>query len=173
MFSQASLNSGKMVLMDHGTLIDHNYGQWFIRWYAGVLNTHTGDVLKLARNVFSSIKLSTKIAGIHWWYMYSCHCAETTAGFNNFIFYDGYRDLISQFQKYQIDVCFTCLEMTADSGNGSNPPYLVQQILSDTAFCPIFFNNYRVFQLVVETLNTKYLKNPISKIVLAMVILCS
>ena len=110
-----------------------NYGQWFIRWYAGVLNTHTGDVLKLARNVFSSIKLSTKIAGIHWWYMYSCHCAETTAGFNNFIFYDGYRDLISQFQKYQIDVCFTCLEMTADSGNGSNPPYLVQQILSDTA----------------------------------------
>ena len=55
MFSQASLNSGKMVLMDHGTLIDHNYGQWFIRWYAGVLNTHTG-------------------------------CAETTAGFNNFIF---------------------------------------------------------------------------------------
>jgi beta-amylase len=108
-----------------------DYGQWFIRWYASVLNTHTGNVLGLARKVFTSTRLSTKIAGIHWWYMYSCHCAETTAGFNNFINYDGYRDLIAQFKAHKVDVCFTCLEMNPDGSAGSNPPYLVQQILTD------------------------------------------
>lgn len=110
-----------------------DYGQWFIRWYAGMLNTHTGAVLSLARKVFTKAKLSTKIAGIHWWYMVSCHCAETTAGFNNFIFYDGYRDLIAQFQAYDVQVCFTCLEMNPDGSAGSNPGYLVQQILTDSS----------------------------------------
>jgi len=115
-----------------------DYGQWFITWYAKQLNTHTGAVLKLARSVFGSLKLSTKIAGIHWWYMNSCHCAETTAGFNNFIFYDGYRDLISQFKSNNVHVCFTCLELTSGQYD-SNPPALVQQIINDAQWAGLDF----------------------------------
>ena len=115
-----------------------SYGRWFIKWYAEKMNQHGGRVLKIARATFPSTRLSTKIAGIHWWYMTSSHCAETTAGFNNFIDYDGYRDLITVFKQYDIQVCFTCLEMTA--GNyGSNPPYLVQQIINDAAWAGLDF----------------------------------
>jgi len=114
------------------------YGRWFIKWYATQLNQHADRVLKAARQVFTGVHLSAKIAGIHWWYMTGCHCAESTAGFNNFYDYDGYRDMLTVFKRYDADVCFTCLEMTA-SWAGSDPPILVNQILNDAAWAGLRF----------------------------------
>ncbi|EAY20846.1 Glycosyl hydrolase family 14 protein [Trichomonas vaginalis G3] len=114
------------------------YGRWYIKWYASKLNNHGDRVLNIARELFPRTHLSAKISGIHWWYMEPSHCAETTAGFNNFDDYDGYRDTLSVFKKYNVDVCFTCLEM-AEGNYSSNPPYLVQQIINDTAWAGLNF----------------------------------
>lgn len=124
-----------------------DYGQWFIKWYAQKLIDHGTKVFKQARAVFSSTKLSAKIAGIHWWYMSSCHCAEVTAGFNNFLFYDGYRDILTAFKAYNIHCCFTCLEMTADSSAGANAPYLVQQILNDSQWAGLEFEGENALEV--------------------------
>ena len=123
------------------------YGQWFIKWYAQKLIDHGSLVLSAARSIFTTAKLSCKIAGIHWWYMYSCHCAEVTAGFNNFLFYDGYRDILSMFKSYNVDCCFTCLEMAEDSSAGSNPPYLVQQLLNDSEWAGIDFEGENAIEV--------------------------
>lgn len=116
-----------------------SYGRWFIKWYATKLNEHSDRVLGAARDVFKTAKLSTKISGIHWWYLATMHCAETTGGYNNFIDYDGYRDLISIFKKHDCQITFTCLEMNPDSSAESNPPYLVQQIINDAAWAGLEF----------------------------------
>jgi beta-amylase len=71
--------------------------------------------------------------------MNSFHCAETTAGFLHYWEHDGYRDILYMFEDNKIDVCFTCLEMTADSGAGSNPPALVQQIADDAKWAGLRF----------------------------------
>ena len=123
------------------------YGQWFIKWYAQKLIDHGSAIFKQARKVFPSTKLSSKIAGIHWWYMTSCHCAEVTAGFNNFIFYDGYRDILTAFKAYNIQCCFTCLEMTADNSAGANAPYLVQQILNDSQWAGLEFEGENALEV--------------------------
>lgn len=116
-----------------------DYGQWFANWYAKVLIDHGKKVFEKARNVFGNTRLSSKIAGIHWWYMVPCHCAEITAGLRNFQFYDGYRDILTSFKQFDIECCFTCLELTPDSGAGSNPAYLVQQIINDCGWAGLDF----------------------------------
>jgi beta-amylase len=124
---------------DSATGWKSSYGQWFIQWYSKQLINHGDAVLKAARSAFgSSTHISGKIAGIHWWYDTSSHCSETTAGFNNFYFKDGYRDILTMFKKYNVDLCFTCLEMTKGS-YGSNPPALVGQLLNDAKWAGIKF----------------------------------
>ena len=115
-----------------------DYGQYFIKWYAQQLVSHGRSILTNARSVFGSTPISGKVAGIHWWYDTSSHCAETTAGFNNFYFYDGYRDILEMFKECDADLCFTCLEMTKGS-YGSNPPSLVNQLLQDSKWAGIKF----------------------------------
>jgi beta-amylase len=119
---------------------DSPYGQWFIAWLAGELVAHGGRVLSVARGALGqSVRMSAKIAGIHWWYLLSCHCAENAAGLRNTWEYDGYRDILTAFERQNADVCFTCLEMTPDPGAGSNPGWLVQQILDDAAWAGLRF----------------------------------
>ena len=60
-----------------------------------MLNEHLDRVLTESRAIFNKVRLSIKIPAIHWWYMTGSHCAEATAGFNNFVDYDGYRDIIN------------------------------------------------------------------------------
>ncbi|KAH0806265.1 putative beta-amylase [Histomonas meleagridis] len=110
------------------------YGKFFNKWYANLLIEHGANVLKDAREIFgNSLRLSCKISGIHWQYTTACHCAELTAGYYNIWDYDGYQTIINMFKQYNIEVCFTCLEMTGeDYSAGSNPPALVSQILRDT-----------------------------------------
>jgi beta-amylase len=119
---------------------DSAYGKWFIAWYAGEVTAHADRVLSAIRNVFGNeVKLSGKIPGLHWWYLNDCHCTENAAGLRNAWDYDGYRDILTVFEEHGTDVCFTCLEMTPDPGAGSNPGWLVQQIIDDAAWAKLRF----------------------------------
>ena len=120
---------------------DSAYGKWYQEWYSSKLIAHGGKIYEVARQAFGSkVELSSKISGIHWWYMVPSHCAELTAGLRNYQDYDGYRDIFTEFKKYEIQVCFTCLEMTAkDSYCSSNPPYLVGQVAGDAAWAGLKF----------------------------------
>ena len=119
---------------------DSEYGQWYIKWYCDKLIEHGGKIGSAARAGFGdSVELSCKISGVPWWYMVACHCAEVTAGLRNLQTYDGYRDILTEFKKHNIQVCFTCLEMNPDGGAGSNPPYLVQQIANDCKWAGLAF----------------------------------
>ncbi|KAH0790868.1 putative beta-amylase [Histomonas meleagridis] len=110
------------------------YGKFFNKWYSNLLIEHGANVLKDAREIFgSNIRISCKISGVHWQYTTSCHCAELTAGYYNIWEYDGYQVMINMFKQYNIEVCFTCIEMNAqDYSAGSNPAALVVQVLKDT-----------------------------------------
>lgn len=116
-----------------------DYGQWFIKWYSNLLLDHARSVLSESRKIFPNSLLSAKIAGIHWWYLDDSHCAETTAGFNNFLLHDGYRDILTVFRRYSVDVCFTCLEMAASGDSGSDPPTLIEQIIQDSKWASLRF----------------------------------
>jgi beta-amylase len=119
---------------------DSAYGQWFLAWYAEQLIVHGDRVLEQARAVFGQkVRISGKIAGIHWWYLTACHCAENVAGLKDSWSVDGYRDIMAMFEKYNVDVCFTCLEMTPDPAAGSNPGWLVQQVIDDSAWAGLRF----------------------------------
>ncbi|OHT12824.1 glycosyl hydrolase [Tritrichomonas foetus] len=108
------------------------YGKFFLKWYQNQLIDHGSNVLKIARELFPSTRLSCKISGLHWQYSTECHCAEVTAGFYNAGGNDGYSQIISMFKQHNVDVCFTCLEMHEDGSAASNPPALVSQILGIT-----------------------------------------
>jgi beta-amylase len=111
-----------------------------MQWYWKQLIAHGRNATKAARDAFGSdVRLSAKIPGIHWWYMSSCHCAESTAGLLNYWNHDGYRDILYMFKENNVDLCFTCLELTADSSTGSNPPGLVQQFADDASWAGIRF----------------------------------
>ena len=116
-----------------------DYGQWYIHWYANQLIEHGKRIMKASREVLPTTKLSSKISGIHWWYMSACHCAEITAGLLNFNYEDGYKNIIESFKSYNYGCCFTCLEMTPTISTGSNPVYLVQQILDDCSISGVEF----------------------------------
>lgn len=141
------------------------YGQFFIEWYANVLIDHGRKVTTAAREAFGEdMHLSCKIAGIHWWYMYPCHCAEVTAGFRNFIFHDGYLDILKMFKENNVQCCFTCLEMIPDStyGNGSAPPYLVQQIIDDCRKLGLLFEGENALE-VMDSVSLNRIKNWVPK----------
>eukprot|EP01013_Petalomonas_cantuscygni_P009726 TRINITY_DN22627_c0_g1_i1.p1 TRINITY_DN22627_c0_g1~~TRINITY_DN22627_c0_g1_i1.p1 ORF type:complete len:609 (+),score=98.66 TRINITY_DN22627_c0_g1_i1:197-1828(+) len=60
-----------------------DYGQFFLRWYSGMLLAHGEDVLAEAVVALRGTPaiLSAKIAGIHWWQKAPHHAAELTAGY--------------------------------------------------------------------------------------------
>jgi beta-amylase len=110
-----------------------DYGKFFLDWYAQALVDHGDAVLAAARSSFdSSIKLSVKVAGIHWWYLDASHAAEITSGYYNDV--DGgndvYGDIAKMVSLHNATFDFTCLEMS-DSEQPSEcscgPYELVQQ----------------------------------------------
>jgi beta-amylase len=128
------------------------YGKFYIKWYWNQLILHGRLVTKAAREAFGNdVRLSAKVAGIHWWYTNACHCAETTAGFLNYADVDGYRDILQMFKENNIDLCFTCLEMTPNSGAGSDPPALVQQLADDASWAGLKFEGENALECYDST----------------------
>ena len=109
-----------------------DFGKYFMGWYTDKLIEHGRNVLSIARGVFEKTKLSGKVAGIHWQYMHHMRCAEATAGYYNTSYHNSYSKIASMFKENDIDLCFTCLEMTGkDYSASSDPEGLVSEVLHE------------------------------------------
>eukprot|EP00602_Paraphysomonas_sp_CaronLab_P004130 CAMPEP_0185024838 /NCGR_PEP_ID=MMETSP1103-20130426/8028_1 /TAXON_ID=36769 /ORGANISM="Paraphysomonas bandaiensis, Strain Caron Lab Isolate" /LENGTH=403 /DNA_ID=CAMNT_0027557903 /DNA_START=155 /DNA_END=1366 /DNA_ORIENTATION=+ len=91
------------------------YGQFYLGWYTDSLLRHGQALLDRAGKVFdSSVRLSLKVAGIHWWYLDASHAAELTAGYWNIEGDNGrdvYGEIASMVSAVNATFDFTCLEM--------------------------------------------------------------
>lgn len=106
-----------------------DYGKFFLNWYQQQLLDHADRILGHARTVFgSSIEISAKISGIHWWYKDPSHAAELTSGYYNANNNNAYANFANVFASHGVTFTFTCLEMTdTDTQCSSGPFELVQQ----------------------------------------------
>lgn len=103
--------------------------KFFFNWYNKQLVNHADRVLSIARDIFPKVRLSSKVAGIHWWHTHESHCAEATAGLYTYGGSDGYKNIAEVLAKYNCALCFTCLEMLPDEGSRSDPVALVNEVI--------------------------------------------
>ncbi|XP_010915994.1 beta-amylase 1, chloroplastic [Elaeis guineensis] len=98
------------------------YGQFFLEWYSGMLLLHGERLCAVTNAIFwgTGVKISGKIAGIHWHYDTSSHPSELTAGYYNTFIRDGYLPIARMFGRYRMTLCCTCFDMR-DSEERSNP----------------------------------------------------
>eukprot|EP00210_Caulerpa_lentillifera_P006982 g6677.t1 len=84
----------------------------------------------------SSIELSLKIAGIHWWYRTQSHAAELTAGYFNSGESCGYEKIVHLCREFDFNLILTCVEMSDAQHSDeirSSPQGLVHQIQTTAA----------------------------------------
>ncbi|MFC0216223.1 family 14 glycosylhydrolase [Paenibacillus chartarius] len=98
-----------------------NYGKDFLTWYQGVLEKHVKAIGAKAHSRFDSVfnvPVGAKISGVHWLMNSPSmpHAAEYGAGYYN------YSTLLDAFKAANLDLTFTCLEMT-DSNATTSPFY--------------------------------------------------
>ncbi|KAF7837386.1 beta-amylase 1, chloroplastic-like [Senna tora] len=89
------------------------YGEFFLTWYSSMLISHGERILTSAKSIFenSGVKISVKIAGIHWHYGSRSHAPELTAGYYNTRFRDGYLPIAQMLARHGAIFNFTCIEM--------------------------------------------------------------
>uniref|UniRef100_A0A0D9XKE2 Beta-amylase n=1 Tax=Leersia perrieri TaxID=77586 RepID=A0A0D9XKE2_9ORYZ len=91
------------------------YGDFFLSWYSQMLLDHGDRVLSGATSVFddaTGVKISVKVAGIHWHYGTRSHAPELTAGYYNTRHRDGYLPIARLLARHGSAVLnFTCVEM--------------------------------------------------------------
>jgi beta-amylase len=105
-----------------------SYGVDFLTWYQGVLENHTKLLGELAHTAFDdtlNVPIGAKIAGVHWQYNNPNlpHSAEKPAGYND------YNSLLDAFKSANLDLTFTCLEMT---DKGTYPEYSMPKTIVQT-----------------------------------------
>lgn len=113
------------------------YGRFFLEWYSGKLLEHGERILVSAKGIFqaSGVKLSGKVAGIHWHYRARSHAAELTAGYYNTRHNDGYLPIAKMLAKHGVVFNFTCMEMKDREQPGHancSPEGLVHQVKNAT-----------------------------------------
>ncbi|WOL09332.1 beta-amylase 3, chloroplastic-like [Canna indica] len=98
------------------------YGQLFLEWYSGLLLLHGERLCMVTDAIFwgTGVKISAKVAVIHWYYDTSSHPSELTAGYYNTLIRDGYLPIARMFARYRMALCCTCFDMQ-DSDERSNP----------------------------------------------------
>ncbi|KAG6428228.1 hypothetical protein SASPL_112479 [Salvia splendens] len=89
------------------------YGEFFLTWYSELLIAHGERILQSATNIFENkgVKISVKVAGIHWHYGTRSHAPELTAGYYNTRFRDGYLPIAQMLARHGAIFNFTCIEM--------------------------------------------------------------
>lgn len=89
------------------------YGEFFLSWYSQMLLDHGERILQSANAIFDNtgVKISVKIAGIHWHYGTRSHAPELTAGYYNTRFRDGYLPIAQMLARHGAIFNFTCIEM--------------------------------------------------------------
>ncbi|XP_009596880.1 beta-amylase 1, chloroplastic-like [Nicotiana tomentosiformis] len=92
---------------------DGQYGEFFLTWYSQMLLNHGERILQSAKAIFDDkgVKISVKIAGIHWHYGTRSHAPELTAGYYNTRFRDGYLPIAQMLARHGAIFNFTCVEM--------------------------------------------------------------
>ncbi|KAL3506292.1 hypothetical protein ACH5RR_031674 [Cinchona calisaya] len=92
---------------------DSPYGEFFLTWYSKMLLDHGERILQSAKAIFENrdVKISVKIAGIHWHYGTRSHAPELTAGYYNTRFHDGYLPIAQMLARHGAIFNFTCIEM--------------------------------------------------------------
>ncbi|OVA02276.1 Glycoside hydrolase [Macleaya cordata] len=92
---------------------DSQYGEFFLTWYSQMLLAHGERILSSAQSIFQStgVKISVKVAGIHWHYGTRSHAPELTAGYYNTRFRDGYLPIAQMLARHGAIFNFTCIEM--------------------------------------------------------------
>jgi len=113
------------------------YGEFFLKWYSGMLLDHGERILTAAEAIFrgTGTKLSGKVAGIHWHYGTRSHAPELTAGYYNTRFRDGYLPIASMFARHGVIFNFTCIEMKDWEQPGDaqcSPEKLIKQVVLAT-----------------------------------------
>ncbi|KAK9072428.1 hypothetical protein SSX86_008862 [Deinandra increscens subsp. villosa] len=113
------------------------YGEFFLSWYSQMLLDHGERILSSATSVFENhgIKLSVKVAGIHWHYGTRSHAPELTAGYYNTRYRDGYLPIARMLARHNAVFNFTCIEMRdheQPQDAQCAPEKLVQQVTSAT-----------------------------------------
>ncbi|KAI5078612.1 hypothetical protein GOP47_0006283 [Adiantum capillus-veneris] len=124
------------------------YGEFFLGWYSNMLLAHGERILCSAESIFrvTGVKLSGKVAGIHWHYGARSHPSELTAGYYNTRFRDGYLPIAQMFGRHGVVLNFTCIEMNdfeqpADAR--CSPENLIKQVVlaARTASVPVAGEN--------------------------------
>nr|GMD70077.1 beta-amylase 1, chloroplastic [Ipomoea batatas] len=90
------------------------YGEFFLSWYSQMLLDHGERILQPAKSSFEGykdVKISVKVAGIHWHYGTRSHAPELTAGYYNTRFRDGYLPIAQMLARHGAIFNFTCVEM--------------------------------------------------------------
>lgn len=89
------------------------YGEFFLSWYSQMLLDHGERILTAATSTFENtgVKISVKIAGIHWHYGHRSHAPELTAGYYNTRYRDGYLPIAQMLARHGAIFNFTCIEM--------------------------------------------------------------
>ncbi|XP_049344290.1 beta-amylase 1, chloroplastic [Solanum verrucosum] len=92
---------------------DSQYGEFFLTWYSEMLLNHGERILQSAKAIFEDkgVKISVKIAGIHWHYGTRSHAPELTAGYYNTRNRDGYLPIAQMLARHGAVFNFTCVEM--------------------------------------------------------------
>ncbi|PIM98991.1 Beta-amylase [Handroanthus impetiginosus] len=93
---------------------DGPYGEFFLSWYSQMLLDHGERILQSANCIFknkNTVKISVKIAGIHWHYGTRSHAPELTAGYYNTRSRDGYLPIAQMLARHGAIFNFTCIEM--------------------------------------------------------------
>ncbi|XXG90691.1 hypothetical protein AAC387_Pa12g2396 [Persea americana] len=90
-----------------------SYGEFFLSWYSQMLLEHGERILSSAHSIFQGlgVKISVKVAGIHWHYGTRSHAPELTAGYYNTRLRDGYLPIARMLARYGAVFNFTCIEM--------------------------------------------------------------
>ncbi|XP_071696542.1 beta-amylase 1, chloroplastic-like [Rutidosis leptorrhynchoides] len=113
------------------------YGDFFLTWYSQMLLDHGERILSSATSIFENqgVKISVKVAGIHWHYGTRSHAPELTAGYYNTRFRDGYLPIARMLGRHGAVFNFTCIEMRdheQPQDAQCAPEKLVQQVTSAT-----------------------------------------
>ncbi|KAL5990288.1 Beta-amylase 1, chloroplastic [Asimina triloba] len=89
------------------------YGDFFLSWYSQMLLDHGERILSSASSIFqdTGVKISVKVAGIHWHYASRSHAPELTAGYYNTRLHDGYLPIARMLGRHGAVFNFTCIEM--------------------------------------------------------------
>eukprot|EP00252_Welwitschia_mirabilis_P025085 TRINITY_DN7702_c0_g2_i1.p1 TRINITY_DN7702_c0_g2~~TRINITY_DN7702_c0_g2_i1.p1 ORF type:complete len:386 (-),score=54.10 TRINITY_DN7702_c0_g2_i1:143-1252(-) len=114
-----------------------DYGQFFLSWYSTALLKHGERILSEAQAIFrrAGVKLSGKVAGIHWHYGTRSHAPELTAGYYNTRFRDGYEPIAKLFANFGVVFNFTCIEMKdyeQPQAAQCSPEKLIKQVVLAT-----------------------------------------